>query len=49
MPTFENPTDKELKDTLEEAEGLAVGDDIEVRLGKDPRTADGAPSKTEEE
>ena len=45
MPPFENPTEKELKETLEESEGLPVGDDIEARLGKDPRATD----KTEEE
>ena len=48
MPPFENPTKKELKETLEEADGLPVGDDIEARLGKDPDAAS-TTGKTEEE
>ena len=45
MPPFENPTEKELKAALKKSDGLPVGDDIEARLGKDPRAVD----KTEEE
>ena len=48
MPPFENPTEKELKAALEESDGLPVGDDIEARLGKDPRAPSKA-DKTEEE
>ena len=35
MPPFENPTEAELKDTLEDAD-LPIGEDIEARLGKSP-------------
>jgi|GEM_PF-7116439 len=44
MPDIENPTEDELKATLEKAE-LPVGADIEARLGKAPAT----PSADSEE
>ena len=45
MPPFEDPTDSELKATLEEADGeMAIGGDIEVRLGADAES----PSSEEE-
>ena len=44
MPPFENPTEAELKATLEETD-LPIGEDIEARLGKQPA----ASSKDEEE
>ena len=36
MPKIENPTEAELKQTLEQTD-LPIGEDIEVRLGKAPR------------